>query len=630
MNTLPTKFDVNRTIENTSPQAANEKFLSLSTSKDWNSGRQEKHLESYSAKYDKLIAEATDVAKLYEKLSAGNVDKVASFDSHLPQGVSGAVKSFMDAYSDFGKNSSGAFNALRSQRMFYTEVEVKKNPEKIREEAKARLAYCNAMVATLKEVLRINNEALDLSISEAKALSDALSGSDEERSEAIKAIKAAIMNNEGKFKTKFGFDFKPIGGGIVLVQLDGTGQIAGEFSVEKLVQYCYNYDAVVFSHGNASKKGKTAGYDKAVRLTNELQQEITQMSSKDSSKMFEYIGKLETLSRFIFDNSLTDEQKQTLAKEYDTKLLPVLKKFKDQQDKLSTEAAMRAQLRIGEIMKKSEEIEKLAKEVAWVKHKDSNRNKEWGIGEVSTPWGKNYTEVVSLCKDLISHGYKKIKLVACNPGSFDLRKIRELKKQEGVTISFAMSSIGVSETASPVTKGMVITEGFKSAAIGVLSKLKNLITTAWEKIKKAFRWIAKKAVEIGRRFITFVRKVKDKFKKDKKTHHVSINPTSGKVEKAVTTNTDAACNIQAKNISKTGEVIDKIVKVQDIAFNQYMKLIDALTEEGKTYLKETADNIVSAAEKILEHTHLCTLTGGFDTSDEPISVDYLRDFPSFA
>lgn len=627
---MPTEFQVSREFKNNS-FAVQEDKVSLTTSGDWNTGRAHKSLEYYSSECDKLLLEAENVGNVYEHLSKSNIDQVLDFRSDLSKGMASAMTTLMSSYKNAGYKTGNIFKEFQKTGMLHSEAEVSKDPEKLRNEARARLAYCNALVATLQEVLRINNKALDLSLSEAKALSDALGGDDKDRSEAIKAIKSAILNNEAKFKTDYGFDFKSIGGGIVLTQLEGTGQIAGDMSSEKLVQYAYSYDAVVFSHGSAVKKDKVELFDKASKLMNELQKELTGLSSRKTSDIQEYLGKVETLCRYIFSSSLGEEEQAELVKTFNTKMVPILDRLREKMTQVQSAASDRAAAQMDKLMPSIQKIQEMGESSTWKEGIDSKRNKTWAMGEVSTPWGKKYTEIVPLCVDLIAHGYKKIKLISCNPGKYDLRKIKELNNKDGVVISFAMSSIAVveSSTAKHFTDTS-LNEGFKESAKNVWMKIKNGIKIAWEKIKKAFRWLAKKAAELGRKFIGFIRKVKDKFSKSKKTHHVSIDPKTGHVSKAVTNNTAEACTKQAQNIANTGQVIEQIVKVQDVAFTQYMKLIDTLVAEGEALLKETANDIVSAAEKILEHTHLCSLTGGIDTSDEPISVDYLRDFPSFA
>lgn len=596
----------------------------LSSEGDWLTGHQGKSLEDYDKEMDEMLVEAKNISEVYKALTESTIskmkdrlDKVSSISEHFQNFDTSLLNN-----ATLAELSPEDF--MRSRNVFLSDEEIAKDPEKLRNMAKFRIQYCNAMVKMFQNMLKLNNKALGLSAEEAAVIAKAVGGDSKQRKMGIQQVKAAVLKNEGKFKTRYGFDFTSLGGGQVITSGESLGAISRAFTVERMLQFAMDNDLTVLSHGGAAAKGQEAKLEKILELNDDVTEYLQGLSTRDTTKVNTWIGKVNTLINLINDTELTADQKAKLKSSFKNKLLPKINKLIDDLNKIEGGDANNPP---PDILRKAVEIEKQASKVQW--SGDENEERTWTMQRVGSPWGGSYINVVKLCEDAIKHGYKKIKLLNCNPGRVDISKIKSLQNKPGVVISFSARSMLVAENVESLDyyEQDSLNEGVKE----LWSKFKAFVKKAWEKIKAAFmkmiNWVKKFARMIKGKIKGFFDKFRGK-KTEEKTRHIYLNPSNGNVTDKETTNSEQACNEQAKNIEDTATILERITKIQDIAFKQYMELIDKLAEEGDHVMDDNAYMCLAAVMEAA--CGMNTLTGGIVVTDEKISDDYLKDYPSLA
>lgn len=618
------KFEVSREfdVEDIYGELGLDK-MSQDGSGDRMTNKQKHSLENYSdadKAADKLLLEMKDVSKKYIELRDSDIAKEsATVSSNRSVGYS-----YTDRYDAANDRSKLA------TRLYYSEEEAKKKPEIIRAEAKARLDYCNKMTAILQKMLQLNYKGLNLSVHEAQAIGAAMNSSGEGRQSAIAAIKAAITANEKKFATKYGYDFGPIGGGKV-----STDQNIGEASrnlipVNRMVQDVLEYDLIVFSHGTAGNKTMTKILNATSKFNKEFAKEnIAPNFSVD--RYAKFVGEVTDLVKMVKnDKSITRGQKEQILNKMKKTIMPMYKYALTVIDGKATKAEF-TKNEIEKLTKLTDTISKIYSDDMESGEFFKDNDERWLMSTVIGPWGKEYNDMINYVEDAIKHGFKKIKIVSCNPGHVDIRKVKSIAKAKDVKISFATSTIGVTEVADIIRgavseyNGKVIDEGAKS----ILASIGKALKFCWEKIKALFSAIKNMVVKLVRGIAKTINKLKDKFKewrekrKGRKTRHLFVSAKDGKVHDAKTENPEKGLAAQKNNIATIGTVVDKMLSIQKVAFDQYMKLVDKLERDARELEKLGR---VDEAARILH-----SLTGGSGCDeDEEISKDYLRDRHAFA
>ena len=594
------KFDVGRRGINYHDDEMED--LSISGS-SWDAARQEKFLEEYDEEMDKLILQADNVAEAYRAYRTGNFRKILETVDKLNQHggnkdidvVTGMFSHEGSLYEILKKSDAKLEEILDKQNLSDPVRMIEKDPESARAGARARLAYCNDMVKLFQKMLQINRDALNLSAQEANTILAGLEAGGENRKTSIKMAKMAVMKNKEKFKTNYGYDFTSLGGGRVYIHTGATG-LEGSYNIENLIQYGMRYDATVLSHGSGAKKGSADAVGKYMRKMEEITNGFS--SSQSRTKYLDYVGDVNALIKYIVnDNVLTDEMRGKLLTRIRREVNPIVNKLESrvENDSLDDQFSTR-------IAKEVDKYNKLAQELSrkgYLDDKYKGRNADWVMGTIVTEWGQKYNDVVKLIKDLIAHGHKKINILACNPGEVDLSKIPEIKSQPGVHIAFTPTTHLV-ETPIRSLIDAYHNEYLNEDLKGVWLSIKNFIKKAWEKIKAAFvklgQAIVKGARALKEKIVKFVNRFRGK-KPEKKTRHISIDPTNGAVTDKETTDPGSELKKQAENIERTGKIMDQIKNQQDMAFKQYMALIDTMIQRGNEMLEESA--YIEAA-KIME------------------------------
>ena len=598
----------------------------LSSEGDWINGHQGKSLEDYDKEMDEMLVKAKNLSEVYKALTESTISKMKDrFDKVTS--VSELLQNFdTSLLNNAALAELSPEEFMNSRNVFLSDEEIAKDPEKLRNMAKFRIQYCNAMVKMFQEMLKLNNKTLGLSAEEAAIIAKAVGGNSKERKMGIQQVKAAVLKNESKFKTRYGFDFTSLGGGHVITSGEDLGAIARGYTVERMLQFAMDNDLTVLSHGGAAVKGKEQDLEKLLKLNDDITEYLQGLSTKNTTKVNTWIGKINTLINLINDTELTADQKAKLKASFERKLLPKFNKLVDELNKIKPGDPLAPP---ADIMRKAVEVQKRTEEVQW--SGEENQERTWTMQRVGSPWGGSYIDVVKLCEDAIKHGYKKIKLLNCNPGRVDISTIKSLQNKPGVVISFSTRSALVAESvdSSDYYEQDSLNEGAKE----LWSKFKAFLKKAWEKIKAAFvkliNWVKKFARTIKSKIKGFFDKLRGKKpEKEQKTRHIYISASNGNVTDKETTNSEQACNEQAKNIEDIANVLERISKIQNIAFKQYMELIDKLAEEGEHVMDDNAYMCLAAVMEAA--CGMNTLTGGIVVTDEKISDDYLKDYPSLA
>ena len=616
-----TEFVTSKQTTMHDPSSLNPKeVVSLTSGDDWNTAKTQKTLEAYDKEMDELIVKSKNISKLYEAFTKGNINDIKrARDEAKSSDAADQLLANADGLIDLGE-SEDANAILKSVRNNYNLISKNRDTSTIRKNARARIEYCNQMVRIFQNMITANNKALGLSMSEAQLLYGALEGSGKERKLAITQIKAAVMKNESKFKKSWGYDFSELGAGKMIVQNSGTGIIEYGSSVDRFLQYCMDNDIVLLAHGSRSTKEHGSEYVDLVEKITKLNIEFKGFDADKFKTVQRFEAKARALRDLITRAELQPKQKAELVKKFNNAIVPIVKKIDlaaGNKADYSQKTATLKELAINQ--KKVRDVEAREGEEAWV------------MGTVNTPWGGTYNNIVEFCKAAIKNGYKKIKLLSCNPGHFDLRKIKELQKHPGVRISFSMNTTLVMENVRPDRSCRYDTEILHEGIGSVMRSIAEMIKKAWARIKEAFMKLIKVVRKYGGMFLnkikSFFKKFGSKARSQKKTRHIKIDPNSGKVTDYETINSEQAMKDQAKNVEDTAKVMERMMKLQDMAFKSFLETIDDLEREGK----ETLNRLYSEAAAALEAAcGMNTLTGGIVVEDEEPSKDYLKEYPSFA
>ena len=334
----------------------------LSSEGDWLTGHQGKSLEDYDKEMDEMLIEAKNISEVYKALTESTISKMKDrFDK-----VSSVSEYFQNFDTSLLNNATLAElspeDFMRSRNVFLSDEEIARDPEKLRNMAKFRIQYCNAMVKMFQNMLKINNKALGLSAEEAAVIAKAVGGDSKQRKMGIQQVKAAVLKNESKFKTRYGFDFTSLGGGQVITSGESLGAISRAFTVERMLQFAMDNDLTVLSHGGAAAKGQEAKLEKILELNDDVTEYLQGLSTRDTTKVNTWIGKVNTLINLINDTELTADQKAKLKSSFKNKLLPKINKLIDDLNKIEGGDANNPP---PDILRKAVEIEKQASKAQW-------------------------------------------------------------------------------------------------------------------------------------------------------------------------------------------------------------------------------------------------------------------------
>ena len=326
-------------------------------------------LERFDKQQAQAILESQDIVKAYnafidlriEELTKISTREMAYYE--LPR----IMKRFVERYRGFSDHY-GSENVKRDLReMFIWESE---DPDYIRDLLKARLEYADTTQQLLRKIIEKNAEFLKLSSSQLDTLLNPTFDS-------VKDMKEVIAKHENEFiKNRFLADCRSIGAGVLITGEDfSIGGINVEF--EDYIQDLVNYDLVVLAHGNDSNIQDDYRTDNAFNAVIKKYIKVKNPSKENEN---EFKKKAEEVKQDVIEKNSFD-------------------------------------IRYDDMVKRS--IIRLAEE----EYADAT---EYGKGKwvfeypVKFVDGKTYQDIEKFIRAAKSQGFKKIKLYACNPGSYDL------------------------------------------------------------------------------------------------------------------------------------------------------------------------------------------------------------------
>ena len=326
-------------------------------------------LEMFDKQQTQAILESQDIVKAYnafidlrvEELTKMSTRELAYYE--LPR----IMKRFVERYRGFSDHY-GSENVKRDLReMFIWESQ---DPDYIRDLLQARLEYANTTQQLLRKIIEKNAEFLKLSSSQLDTLLNPTFDS-------VKDMKKAIAKHEDDFiKNRFLADCRSIGAGVLITGENfEIGGINVEF--EDYIQDLINYDLVVLAHGNDSTVQVDYRTDNAFDAVVKKYIKVKNPSKEEENHF----------------KKMAEEVKQDVIEKNSFGI------------------------RYDDMVKRS--ILKLAEE----EYEDAT---EYGKGKwvfeypIKFVDGKTYQDIEKFIRSAKKQGFKKIKLYACNPGSYDL------------------------------------------------------------------------------------------------------------------------------------------------------------------------------------------------------------------
>ncbi len=471
-------------------------------------------LEVYDKARDERILVSKDIVKAYheacelqfdkakalfaeveEKLKKGEIAPGTPYDTegkevgNLVRVIGGMENALDDLKDEYDLSDSDCKRAILENAFCMTD-----DPNQIKDIINARIQYNNTMIAILKKMVQENYATLGYSDMMAKMYIESLDSDDQEaRQKAIKDIKNDItLLSDDKFKKDNYYDFRSIGGGCLFYTDYDLGVIENDTTAKRLIQYAFQYDAVVIGHGGNSLKDMTAkeaeaAIDELVDATTENEMKatskLTELAEKeqaltkvltplnDTNKAFEAAEQYKNEKKLKFTmQNLTDIKKRIgeltdiakkAAKNNDSKTVaeikdeleriePVvdryIKKLDDLTEKVnkatkddSTEAQVTRiykeciYVQLDQMKEQNRILDK------WNKFlKDHKDMTYWEVQPIKTLNGGPYTDMNDLVRQLIKEGFKNIYIISCNPGNHELAK--DILDTKGVKIRHSVNS----------------------------------------------------------------------------------------------------------------------------------------------------------------------------------------------
>ena len=349
------------------------------------------------------------------------------------------------------------------------------DPNQIKAIINARIQYNNTIIAILKKMIQENYVTLGYTDYMAKMYINMLDSNDQaERQLAISNIKndIAVFNEEKYHKNDY-YDFRPIGGGCIFYTDEDLDVIEDDTKAKRLLQYAFQYDAIVVGHGGNSPTSKE-GMDKLMKAAEELEdnvdsankalmtiaqkeQELTKalIPLADANKTIAANEQLQDEKKLKYSiQNISDIKKQLnelivrakkAAKNNDSK---TLHEIEAEINKIEPDLNRRIK-NLDELIEKvnkcskddsdDAQVTRLYKEAIKIqleqikeqnriydryndylrKHKDQTF---WEVQPIKTLSGGPYTDMNDLVRQLIKEGFKNIYILSCNPGEHELAK----------------------------------------------------------------------------------------------------------------------------------------------------------------------------------------------------------------
>ena len=466
-----------------------------------------RELETYDKARDERILASKDIVKAYHEAINLQFDKARKLvDSHnkdVANGVAmpGAFNNRGNELGNLVRLISSMDEKLQKLKDDYdlTDDDCKRviienaycmtdDPNQIRDIINTRIQYNNTMIAILKNMVQENYAALGMMDFYAKIVLEQLNSNDPE--EQRRGIANAKQIDYEKFRKNDHYDFRSIGGGVLFFTKESLGAIAVDNMRDRLLQYAFEYDAVVIAHGFNGTKS-IGGALKLTKANKEINK-IAEDTNDKLAKLIQTERKLTNNTNAMLNNmqvavrandQLTDEKRiktitanvssmkkqlndmkvaakqaaennddKTVSEINDklNKIQPIIDRHLKELDEL-TEKINKAskddsvEAQIIQVYKEAISIQKkqvadqnkITDELAAYlkKHKNSSF---WSVQPTYTLNGGPFNDMDKLVRQLIKEGFKNIYIISCNPGNHELAK--DILNTPGVKIRHSVNT----------------------------------------------------------------------------------------------------------------------------------------------------------------------------------------------
>ena len=265
---------------------SDEGRISISTNDVFNSIIQ-REIEKYDKDLDLMILRSETIVETYNKVVEMKFDeaaktymqKMAKFSEELEEDPTTAIDKPLISSLEVAAGTLAQYAAIPGidldelkRTIIQGSVYTSDDPEKIKRHIQMRINYNKTIIRMFQEMLKQNYQILGFSKDEALLLSQQLaSDNQEERSESVKTIKAAILANKKKFDRGNGFiDLRSVGAGVIFGTTKETG-LDKFMSIDRMIQTSMRYDCILFGHGASGSRRSQEYFEK---LENEKDKKI--------------------------------------------------------------------------------------------------------------------------------------------------------------------------------------------------------------------------------------------------------------------------------------------------------------------------------------------------------------------
>lgn len=322
------------------------------------------------------------------------------------------------------------------------------DPQELREYIEKRIETYNKMLESYKEMLEHNYKALKISTDSYKKLSKSLNvDTGKKLSKSLDTIMDKLEKNRRLWERSWGCDFTKLNGGKVFMNpKENVWEWA--HNIRTLYNHSLKFDVILLCHGTNLTPGKHLS-DEEIRFIEKYEKLSEKYSKKLSKKELEDLKK-----------EMTEEDRKIVEK-YSKNLNKLL----DQYDVMMN--PYRYYNNYG------------FKLFLYVKDRlKGNLKKNWGFAQPLTTEYGTFRDVNECIRACIANGNKRIQVMACNPGHYQIAD--DIKKMTDVRVSYQRYCV-LTESYDEFN-GETLTEGISLKSIK--EKVGNFLKSFKEKSKK--------------------------------------------------------------------------------------------------------------------------------------------------
>lgn len=376
-----------------------------------------------------------------------------------------------------------------------------------------KIEFYEKVINTYVKMLDHNYKALKITTSQYKKMrSDLVAGRN--ISKTADKVLTYLENNRKLWERNWGADFTKLSGGKVFMNVnENVWNISG--NARTLYNMSTNWDIVILCHGTDVSPGKSI--------------------SKEEK---EFVEKYKELAIKFGKTNLSKDDIKKLEDEFDEKDKKVIQKYSKNLNKLIE----RYDINMDPYRYYGQYGFKVC---LYIKNRlNGELKKNWGFARpLNTPYG-TFRDVNECIRACISNGAKSIKIMACNPGHYEIAD--DIRKMSDIKIDYQYYSVLMENSEYDV-----LTEGIDFRKIK--DKIKKYLDDYKEKSNKIFKSLS------------------DKFSKTIKLPFIHIkNKKPDTKEESVTNKADLLRCYNEANISIESEIsnmqksIDKLNEAKDI------------------------------------------------------------------